>query len=105
MRLGSVIGKVTLSQCDPALRAGRFLLVQPWSRDEYASSGRAALAPGSTLVVYDALGAGTGHPIGFSEGAEATAPFDKPTPIDAYCAVLVDNVFYNPPSAPAAPGA
>jgi microcompartment protein CcmK/EutM len=49
-----------------------------------------------SLVVYDALGGGVGDTIGFEEGAEATAPFDKPTPIDAICAALVDEIYYNP---------
>lgn len=100
MRLGTVIGKVTLSQQDPALRGGRFLLVQPCSREDFAKINRCAFASGNTLVVYDALGAGTGHLVGFTEGAEATAPFEKPTPIDAYNAALIDTVFYQPLEAP-----
>lgn len=97
MRLGTVIGKVTLNQCDPALRGGRFLLVQPWSREDYGKASWVAFPAGTTLVTYDALGAGLGHPVGFVEGAEATAPFDHPVPIDAYNAALVDQVFYQPP--------
>lgn len=50
-----------------------------------------------TPVVYDQLGAGTGDLIGFVEGAEAAAPFDVPTPVDAYNAALIDRVHYQPP--------
>jgi microcompartment protein CcmK/EutM len=100
MRLGTVIGKVTLSQADPALRGGRFLLVQPWTKEQFAKGGGVSGAP--TVVVYDSLGAGAGQTIGYTEGAEATAPFPNPTPVDAYNAALVDQIFYTPPSAPSA---
>ena len=49
-----------------------------------------------SLVVYDDLGGGVGQTIGFIEGAEATAPFDEPTPIDAINAALIDEIFYSP---------
>ncbi len=98
MRLGHVIGRITLSQQDPAYHGGRFLLVQPFGRDQYRGAGMTPLAPGSTLVMYDQLGAGVGHVVGFTEGAEATAPFPEPTPIDAYCAAIIDQIFYQPPA-------
>jgi ethanolamine utilization protein EutN len=98
MRLGHVIGRVTLSQQDPAYHGGRFLLVQPFGRDQIRGAGMTPLAAGSSLVVYDQLGAGVGHVIGFTEGAEATAPFPDPTPVDAYCAAIVDEIFYQPPA-------
>jgi ethanolamine utilization protein EutN len=98
MRLGHVIGRVTLSQQDPAYHGGRFLLVQPFGRDQFRGAGMTPLAPGSSLVVYDQLGAGLGHVVGFTEGAEATAPFPEPTPVDAYCTAIVDEIFYQPPA-------
>jgi hypothetical protein len=63
-----------------------------------ASGGSLRLAPGSSLVVYDNLGAGAGHIVGFIEGSEATAPFDQPTPVDAFNAAIVDQISYNPPA-------
>jgi len=98
MRLGHVIGRVTLSRQDPAYHGGRFLLVQPFGRDQFRGAGMTPLAPGNSLVVYDQLGAGVGHVVGFTEGAEATAPFPEPTPVDAYCAAIVDEIFYQPPA-------
>lgn len=98
MRLGHVIGRVTLSQQDPAYKGGRFLLVQPFDKSKFQGGDVEPLAKGSSLVVYDNLGAGVGHIIGFTEGAEATAPFDNPTPVDAFCAALIDQIFYNPPA-------
>lgn len=98
MRLGHVIGRVTLSQWDPAYKGARFLLVQPFTRAEFAGKGPTPLAAGSSVVVYDNLGAGVGHVIGFTEGAEATAPFDTPTPVDAFNAAIIDEIFYTPPA-------
>lgn len=102
MRLGHVIGRITLSRQDPAYKGGRFLLVQPFGREQFAGAGAIPLAKGSSLVVYDNLGAGEGHVIGFTEGAEATAPFENPTPVDAFNACLIDTFFYQPPTGPAA---
>jgi microcompartment protein CcmK/EutM len=98
MRLGHVIGRVTLSKQDPAYRGGRFLLVQPFAAAQFAGAPMAPLAPGSSLVVYDNLGAGAGHVIGYTEGAEASAPFAQPTPVDAFNAAIVDAIFYTPPN-------
>lgn len=96
MRLGHVIGTVTLSQQDPAYCGGRFLLVQPWGQAKYAAPGQPA-ASEAGLVIYDALGAGLGSIVGFTEGSEASKPFSLPTPVDAYCAAIIDDVFHQPP--------
>jgi ethanolamine utilization protein EutN len=97
MRLGHVIGRVTLSQQDPAFNGARFLLVQPLSREQFGGAPLVPLAKGNSVVVFDNLGAGVGHVIGFTEGAEATAPFKDPTPVDAFCAGIVDAIHYDPP--------
>ena len=99
MRLGHVIGRVTLSKWDPAYKGARFLLVQPFDHAKFKGQPMTPLAKGLSLVVYDNLGAGVGHTIGFTEGAEATAPFDTPTPVDAFNAALIDQIFYSPPAA------
>ena len=98
MRLGYVIGRVTLSKQDPAYQGGRFLLVQPLSKEQFKGAEMIPLAQGISLVIYDRLGAGVGHIVGFTEGSEAAMPFDQPTPVDAYTATLVDQIFYTPPS-------
>jgi ethanolamine utilization protein EutN len=97
MRLGYVIGRVTLSKQDPAYKGGRFLLVQPLSKEQFKGATMAPLAKGSSLVIYDNLGAGVGHIVGFTEGSEAAMPFAQPTPVDAYNATIVDRIFYTPP--------
>jgi carbon dioxide concentrating mechanism protein CcmL len=98
MRLGRVIGRVTLSAAVPALTGARWLIVSPLSREQYSNalSPTAALSNEPSLVVYDDLGGGGGQTIGFVEGREAACPFDKPMPIDAINAALVDEIFYSP---------
>ena len=39
---------------------------------------------------------GEQYEIAISEGAEASCPFPKPTPVDAYCAALIDHHSYTP---------
>ncbi len=98
MRLGTVIGRVTLNKSVPALAGGRWLIVSPFTREHFQRG--AAELPGlskdPSLVVYDDLGGAVGQTIGFVEGREAASPFDQPTPIDAISAALVDEIFYNP---------
>ncbi len=98
MRIGSVIGRVTLGKTLEELRGARWLLVSPWSREQFASGSQApaSLSKEPSVVVYDDLGGGIGQTIGFVEGREAAMPFDRPTPIDAIDAVLVDEIFYSP---------
>ncbi len=98
MRLGHVIGRVTLSQQEPAYKGGRFLLVQPLGRAQFGGAAMTPLAKGATVVVYDRLGAGSGHLVGFTEGAEAAMPFEQPTPVDAYNAAIIERIFYRPPA-------
>lgn len=98
MKLGSVIGRVTLSQTVPALRGARWLVVSPFTRDHYqrGSATPSGLSRDPSAIVYDDLGAGVGQTIGYIEGREAAAPFPKPTPVDAINAALIDEVFYHP---------
>ncbi len=90
MRLGTVIGRVTLAVRRKEILGERLLLVLPWRRETL--SGAQKFDP--AIVVYDHLGANTGQNIVISEGREAACPFPTPIPIDAYCAALVDDVFY-----------
>ena len=92
MRIAEVIGRVTLSRLHPSLRGGRLLLACPMPLEALIKN---ASARGEELVVYDNLGAGQGALIGVSEGREAANPFGKTkTPVDAYCACLIDNLAF-----------
>jgi len=88
--MGTVVGRVTLSVRSKRYIGERLLLTLPWKTDTF--SGVEKYDP--AIVVYDQLGAGVGQNIAISEGREAACPFPKPTPVDAYCAALVDEIFY-----------
>ena len=98
MRLGTVIGRVTLSETVPALKGARWLIVTPFTREHFqrGDASPAGMSKDPSLVVYDDLGGAVGQTIGFVEGREAASPFDGPAPVDAICAALVDEIFYNP---------
>ena len=98
MKLGTVIGRVTLSKTVKSLEGGRYLVVSPFSREQFAAGLDAPTSMGkdASLVVYDAIGGGVGHIIGYVEGREAAQPFIEPTPVDASNAALVDEMFFNP---------
>ena len=115
MRLGTVIGRVTLTQKEPVYTGGRLLIVQPLSREQFVAAARDTagssaaaqatresvrlpLAKGSSVVAFDQLGAGEGSIVGFSEGAEASQPFEGDAPVDAYVVCIVDQISYTPPT-------
>jgi len=90
MRIGKVIGTVTLNRSHPSLTGGRFKLVVPLALADLA--GRPG-QPAEEITVYDELGAGIGSLIAISEGSEASRPFyPKEKVIDAYNAAILDSV-------------
>lgn len=98
MRMGTVIGRVTLSKTVPALIGGRWLIVSPFTREHFQQGTETppGMSKDPSLVVYDDLGGAVGQTIGFTEGREAAQPFEQPTPVDAINAALVDEIFYSP---------
>lgn len=94
MRIGQVVGRVVLNQCMPEFRGARWLLVSPMNRRDLENSRDGGLHLTSTPspVVYDEIGAGLGDIIGFSEGGEASAPFEQPMPLDAYNCCILDKI-------------
>ena len=98
MRLGRVIGRVTLSVTVPSLEGGRWLIVSPFTREQYEQGLKnvTTLSKEPSLVAYDNLGGGVGEIIGFVEGREAACPFEEPAPVDAINTALVDEIFYSP---------
>ena len=98
MKLGTVIGRVTLNRVVPELQGARWLIVSPFTREHYArgANGPATMGTEPSLAVYDALGGAVGQTIGYVEGREAAQPFEQPPPIDAINAALVDEIFYKP---------
>ncbi|GAB4177576.1 MAG: hypothetical protein Fur0032_17800 [Terrimicrobiaceae bacterium] len=92
MRIGTVIGRVTLSARNPRYCGERLLLTLPWTSERL--HGGVSYDP--AIVVYDELGAGVGQEIAISEGREAACPFSQATPVDAYCAALLDEIVTKP---------
>ena len=74
-------------------------MVNPLDAGQFNDACRKApaLSTQSSLVVFDNMGAGDGDIIGIVEGAEATAPFDFPIPIDAISVAIFDSLSYEPP--------
>ena len=90
MRIAEVIGRVTLSRAHPSLKGARFLVALPMPLEALLDDSPKR---GEVVVAYDMLGASPGDLIGLSEGREAANPFGKTkTPIDAYCACLLDQI-------------
>ncbi len=100
MRIGHVIGKLNVHTDEPSLVGARWLLVNPINTQDINSciTSPPPLTTHPTLVIYDKLGAGTGDIVGFVEGAEATAPFDDPIPIDAINLAIFDTLTYFEPT-------
>ncbi|WP_165226255.1 EutN/CcmL family microcompartment protein [Aquisphaera insulae] len=92
MRIAEVVGRVTLSRSADSLRGGRFVIVRPMPLEALTDGSSSR---GEELIAYDNLGAGAGSLIGLSEGREAANPFGKnKTPVDAYCACLLDRLSF-----------
>jgi microcompartment protein CcmK/EutM len=89
MRIGKVIGRITLSQAYETLLGGRFLLVEVQDRFSLAGKPRKST---ESLVVYDNMGATDENLIAFTESREACMPFypEKRVPLDAYNAAILD---------------
>ncbi len=90
MRIGEVIGTVTLSRVHPQLAGTQWSIVTPLSLEQL-ENGKAGTS--EEVVLYDELNAGIGEWVSFSEGAEAAMPFyPNVKPVDAYCAAILDTV-------------
>jgi microcompartment protein CcmK/EutM len=90
MRIGKVVGRVTLSQSYKTLVGGRFVIVEIQDRFSLAGKSRKST---ETLVAYDHIGASQGDLIALSESREACMPFypEKIVPLDAYNAAILDH--------------
>lgn len=90
MRIGKVIGQLTLSRGHDSLTGAQWKIVVPASEADLLEG---AEPTSEDLVVYDEISAGEGQLVAFSEGAEASMPFyPNNKPIDAYAAAILDRV-------------
>lgn len=92
MRIGEVIGSVTLSVSDKKLFGGQFKVVRPHNPKSLREN---QMGTGEVVVCYDGVNARIGDRVGFSEGREAAMPFhpDK-VAVDAYLACILESVNY-----------
>jgi microcompartment protein CcmK/EutM len=97
VRVGIVRGRVVLSKALPALHGTSLLLVEPVTAANLAA--RNGQGGGRTLVVADRLSPADGQLIGIVEGREAASAYPEPTPVDAYCALIVNDYTFQPPAA------
>ena len=96
MRIGYVRGHVVLSLAVPALIGNRLLIVEPVTAENLAAGN--GKGGGKQLVVADQLGPGVDQMIAFTEGREAANPYwPNNVPVDAYCALIVENMDFQPP--------
>ena len=90
MKIGEVIGSVTLSRCHPSIQGSTWKIAVPLDLPALTGGKEGR---GEPFVVYDEFGSGNGSTIAISEGAEASAPFHPDQkPLDAYCSALLDIV-------------
>lgn len=90
MRLGKVIGKVTLGRSHPSFAGAKLRYVVPLTLEDLPEAESPGAEP---IVVWDELGAGEGSLIAISEGPEASQPFrPEIKPVDAYIAALIDGL-------------
>jgi len=92
VRIGEVLGTVTLSVADPKFIGKQLTIVQPHDPQSLRNQG---LGTGEVVVCIDELNCRPGDRVGFSEGREAAMPWypDK-VAVDAYLACLLDEVSY-----------
>jgi microcompartment protein CcmK/EutM len=95
MRFGVVRGSVVLSLSVPSLEGTRFAIVEPVTAESLAGTRPGG---GKPLIAADQLGSGVGQVVGFVEGRTAASPYyPADVPVDAYCALITDNIDYRPP--------
>lgn len=93
MRIGEVIGTVTLSRVHPDLAGTQWSIVAPLSLEQLIDGKTGTVGAAEEVVLYDERNAGVGEWVSFSEGAEAAMPFyPNVKPVDAYCAAILDTV-------------
>jgi microcompartment protein CcmK/EutM len=93
-----VRGTVVLSAALPEFCGIRLLVVEPVTAENLSKNDGSG--GGKALIVADHLAPGVGQMIAFTEGSEAANPYwPKLVPVDAYCALIVNNLDYQPPAA------
>ena len=96
MRIGEVIGTLTLNRTHPSLGRAAFRLVTPLSLADLM--GQSATA-GRDAGRVRRIGCGVGRRVAISEGGEAAQPFlPVDRPVDAYNAAILDSIQLGAPA-------
>lgn len=94
MKLFRVIGNVTLSRCHPCYQGATLLATEPLGP---VALGAEPAAESDMVVVWDDRGAGIGHQIAVSDGAEAAQAFrPELKAVDAYNSAILDSIYIDP---------
>ena len=73
MRIGRIIGSITLTEAHPTMRGGVLRLLVPLRAEDLDNED----GPSPELVAWDERGAGNGQLVAFSEGGEAAQRFNR----------------------------
>jgi microcompartment protein CcmK/EutM len=96
VRVGLVQGRIVLGVAAPEIEGTTLLIVEPVTSDNLRLG--TTKGGGVALILADQLGAHEGQLVGIVEGREAANPYwPEPAPVDAYCALIIDNLDYHPP--------
>ena len=96
MRIGQVIGKLTLSQPHATFRGASLKIVVPLMLDELTEANRGdelQFQAEETLIAWDGVSVSEGAIVAIAEGPEASMPF-RPLvkPVDAQIVALLDEI-------------
>jgi microcompartment protein CcmK/EutM len=100
MRIGKVVGTVTLARLHPTLTNHRLRIVIPLDLQQLAAGPTVdpwSGDPDDVVVAWDHCSAGLASIVALAEGPEAAQPFlPELKPIDAGIAALLDQVDIDP---------
>jgi ethanolamine utilization protein EutN len=90
MKLGRVVGKISLVKAHPSLLGRRWVIAVPQSLAVLAGTGKQTE---EEVIAVDELGATQGDLVAITDGREAAAPFEpERKPVDAYVAGIIDDL-------------
>lgn len=91
MRVGKVIGRVTMNRVYDTLKGARFVACEVQDRFSLAGQDRRT---SDVVIAYDGVGCREGDLVAFTESREACQPFypEKVVPLDGYVAAILDHV-------------
>ena len=96
MRLCVVRGSVVLNVAVPSLAGKRLVIVEPITAERLKAG--ATPGGGKPLIAADQLNPAEGQIVGVVEGRTAANPYmPEDVPVDAYCALIVNQIEFHPP--------